>query len=178
MLELLAGQPEAEPIARRRADAALSPLHERVWIPAHNRLAVTDPRLAGYLSSPYLDGRDVNLNAKRIPALHALLGGESNLETVAKGCFTSAREHVEVVADVKDAAKRAVERIHRETEVVVAQSQARAQAARLVSDPAALEAEVAMGQAIEIGVASPVIRVTGVSCVVVSADSWADYVPG
>lgn len=178
MLELLAGQPEAEPIARRRADAALSPLHERVWIPAHNRLAVTDPKLAEYLSSPYLDGRDANLNARRIAALHALLGGESNLETVAKGCFASAREHVEVVADVKEAARRAVDRIHRETEIVVAQSKARSQAARLVSDPAALEAEVAMGQAIEVGVASPVIRVTGVSCVVVSADSWADYVPG
>jgi ATP-dependent helicase HepA len=176
MLELLAGHSEVEPIARRRADAALAPQYQRVWIPAHTLDPVDDPALSEYLSLPYLTGRDVNLNLQRIPALHSLLGGEHNLAPVVESCFTAAREHVEMIADVVQSSTRAAEQVRRETEMVLAQSRARSKAGGLVSDPAALDAEVRMGRAIEIGVAAPVIRVTGVSCVVVSAKSWSDYV--
>ncbi|MFW6600445.1 protein DpdE [Propionibacteriaceae bacterium Y2011] len=176
MVDLLHGRSQVEPIARRRADAALAPQYQRVWIPAHTLVPVDDPGFASYLSLPYVKGRDVNLNFHRIPALHSLLGGENNLAPVAESCFSVAREHVEVVADVVQASQKAAEQVRRETEIVLAQSRARSMAAGLVTDPAALGAEVEMGRAIEAGVAKPVIRVTGVSCVVVSATSWADHV--
>src|SRR5262249_16698775 len=107
MLELLDGRAEGEPIARRRADAALAPQHQRVWVPANPRVPVDDPRFAAYLSQP-LKVPDVNLNLERVRALHTLVGGEANLAPVAEGCFAAAREHVEVVADVVDASRRAV----------------------------------------------------------------------
>jgi ATP-dependent helicase HepA len=176
MLEMLAGRTEVEPIARRRADAALAPQHQRVWIPSHAQIPVDDAELAAYLSLPYLKGRDVNLNFERIGALHTLLGGEANLAPVAENCLAAAREYVAVVADVDAASRKAIEHVRWETEILLAQSRARSQAAGLVLDPAALDVEVEMGRAIEAGVAAPVIRVGGVSCVVVSAQSWADYV--
>ncbi len=176
MVDVLHGRSEVEPIARRRADAALAPRYQRVWIPAHTLVPVDDPKFANYLSLPYVKGRDVNLNFHRIPALHSLLGGEDNLAPVAESCFAVAREHVEGVAEVVQASKKAAEQVRRETEIVLAQSRARSMAGGLVTDPAALSAEVEMGRAIESGVAGPVIRVTGVSCVVISANSWADHV--
>ena len=176
VLALLEERSGVEPIARRRADAALAPQHQRVWIPVHTRVPVGDPKFAEYLSMPFAKGRDVNLNLNRIGALHSLLGGEGNLGPVAEGCLEVALRHVAVVADVEAASRRAAEEVRWQTEVVLAQSQARSQATGFVLDPAALDAEVAMGRAIEAGVALPLIRVGGVSCVVVSAHSWADYV--
>jgi ATP-dependent helicase HepA len=176
VLKLLSGRREFEPIARRRVDAAFAPQHQRVWIPAHTRIAVNDDAFARYLSAPVEKGRDVNLNYNRIAALHSLLGGESNLAPVAEGCLLAAREHVAKIADLHDASKRAVERVRSETEIVLAQSRARSQATGLVVNPAALDEEVAMGKAIEAGVSMPVVQVIGVSCVVVSSQSWADYV--
>lgn len=176
VLALLSGRHEFEPIARRRADAALAPQHQRVWIPADSRIPVIDEAFSRYLSAPLEKGRDVNLNFKRIAALHSLLGGEPNLAPVAEGCLVAARAHVDEITDLHEASKRAVERVRSETEILVAQSSARSQATGLVVDPAALDEEVAMGKAIEAGVGVPVVRVIGVSCVVVSAQSWADYV--
>jgi hypothetical protein len=63
-----------------------------------------------------------------------------------------------------------------ETERALAQSRARSQAAGLVSDPRAFEAEVAIGRAIEAAVTTPTIRLSTVSCVVLSAQPWYDYV--
>lgn len=95
---------------------------------------------------------------------------------VAESCFDVAREQVEVVADVVRASKAAVEQVRRETGLLLAQSRARSEAAGLVADPGALEDEVEIGRAIEAGVADPVIRLSGVSCVVLSATSWSKYV--
>lgn len=176
MLALLNGRPEVEPIARRRADAALAPQHQRVWVPAHTLVPIDDRKFAASLSLPYLKGRDVNLNHQRISALHSLLGGEANLAPVAESCFAVARENVDLVADVVRASQAAVDQVRRETEVVLAQSRARSKAAGLVADPAAFEEEIEIGRAIEAGVAAPVIRLSGVSCVVLSATSWSEYV--
>ena len=176
MLVLLENRHDVEPIARRRADAALAPQHQRVWVPAHTLVPVEDPKFAAYLSMPYVKGRDVNLNLQRIPALHSLLGGEENLAPVAESCFAAAREHVAIVGDVVQASRLAAQQVSRETEIVLAQSRARSQAAGLVADPSALDAEVQIGHAIEVGVADPVVRLVGVSCVVISAKSWADHV--
>lgn len=176
VLELLKEMPEVEPIARRRADAAFAPQHQRVWIPVNTRIPVQDGNFAQYLSLPLEKGRDVNLNLERIGALHSLLGGEANLAVVARGCYEAARQHVEVVADVVAASVRAADLIRRDTEMMLAQSRARARAVGLVTDPLAFEADVAMGRAIEAGVIAPVRRLSGVTCVVVSAQSWADYV--
>ncbi len=95
---------------------------------------------------------------------------------MANACFDAARARVDEVADVVEASKHAVQRVTLETEVLLARSAARAKAAGLVADPDALEGEIELSRAIESGVASPVIRVTGVSVVVVSAQSYADYV--
>jgi ATP-dependent helicase HepA len=176
MLALLNGRSEVEPIARRRADAALAPQHQRVWVPAHTLVPIGDPKFAASLSLPYLKGRDVNLNHQRISALHSLLGGEANLAPVAESCFVVARKHVDAVADVVRASEAAVDQVRRETEVVLAQSRARSKAAGLVADPAVFEDEVEIGRAIEAGVAAPVIRLSGVTCVILSAKSWSEYV--
>lgn len=176
MLALLDGRTDVEPIARRRADAAFAPQHQRVWIPAHTLIPVEDAKFAAKLSLPYVKGRDVNLNHERIPALHSLLGGEANLAPVAESCFEVARERVTQVADIVRASKAAVEQVRRETEVVLAQSRARSEAGGLVADPGALDDEVRIGRAIEAGVADPVLRLSGVSCLVLSAKSWSEYV--
>jgi ATP-dependent helicase HepA len=175
ILEVLAGEREAEPVARRRADAAFRPQHHRVWVPV-NSDPVGDPSLARYLSQPMKDRRDANLNRQRIPALHAILGGEENLEPVARSCYGTAREHVNVVSDVTEASRRAAEQVRAETAYVLAQSTARSQAAGLVSDPSALQPEVALGRAIEVAVTTPMVKLSAVSCVVVSTQPWTDYV--
>ncbi|MBA3430096.1 MAG: restriction endonuclease subunit R [Actinobacteria bacterium] len=176
ILATLDGDAEAAPVARRRADAAFPPQHQRIWVPVNNQGPVTDGRLIEFLGEPMLKNRDVNLNLERIPALHTLVGGEKHLASIAEACFTAARARVDEVSDVVDASKRAVQALRLETEVLLARSAARAKATGLVADPDALESEVELSRAIEVGVASPVVRVTGVSVVVLSAQSFADYV--
>jgi ATP-dependent helicase HepA len=104
------------------------------------------------------------------------VGSEQQLAGVAETCLAVARARVDRVADVVEASKRAAQQVNLETEILLARSGARAKAARLVVDPDALEAEVKLSHAIEAGVTSPVIRLTAVSVVVVSAQSYADYV--
>ena len=176
IMAVLDGDAEATPVARRRADAAFPPQHQRIWLPITSKEPVTDAGLIEYLSQPLLKNRDVNLNFKKIPALYTLVGGEQHLASVANACFKAARTRVDEVADVVEASKRATQQVNLETEILLARSAARAKAAGLVADPDALEGEVALSRAIEAGVSAPVIRVTGVSVVVVSAQSFADYV--
>ncbi len=173
LLKMLDGQHEVEPIARRRADAAFSPQRRRVWIPAHTLIPVANPKLVEYLSRPYIKGPDQNLNPDKIRALYSLLGGEQHLDPVAQSCFAVARDNLADVAAVSEVAGR---RIRRETDVVLAQSRARSRAGGLVADPTSLESEVEIGRAIEAGVIEPTTNLSGVSCVVVSATSWAKYV--
>lgn len=165
-----------EPVARRRADGAFPPMHHRVWVPVNANSAVADPSFAGYLSEPRKDRRDTNLNPQRVAALHALVGGAENLEAVARACFATARGHLNTVTDLVEASSRAAQQVRDEAERVLAQSRARSQAACLVSDPNALEAEIAIDHAIEAAVTTPTVRVSTVSCVVVAAQSWTGYV--
>lgn len=176
-MALLGENADAAPVARRRADAAFPPQHQRIWLPITSTEPVSDPCFVKYLSKPFAKAQgDVNLNAAKIPALHALVGGEQHLASVANACFDAASARIEAVADIVEASKRAVERVTLETEVLLARGAARAKAAGLVVDPDAMEGEIELSRAIESGVSSPVIRVTGVSVVVVSAQSHADYV--
>lgn len=177
MMAVLDENADAAPVARRRADAAFPPQHQRIWLPINSGEPVTDQGFVRYLSEPMVKARgDVNLNSERIPALYALVGGEQHLATAAYTCFDAARARIDEVADVVQASKRAAQRVHMETEVLIARTSARAKASGLVADPDALEGEIELSRAIESGVSSPVIRVTGVSVVVVSAQSFADYV--
>lgn len=176
LLRAMPGNGSSEPIARRRGDAALPPQHRRVWVSASSFDAVENRALEGLLDLPFTKGRDQNLNYDRIGALYSLVGGEANLSSVAQGCLEVARRQVDVAADVVEASRSAGLQVRRETELLIAQSRARSSAAGLVADPAALEAEVAMGRALEQGVLEPSVRVSGVSCVVLSAQTWADYV--
>lgn len=176
LLKVMPGYGSSEPMARRRGDAALPPQHERVWVSASSFAVVEDRALVGLLDLPFTQPRDQNLNHDRIGALHSLAGDQANLASVAQRCLEVARRQVDVVADVVGASKRAGLHVRRETELLVAQCRARSSAAGLVADSAALDAEVAMGRALEEGVLAPSVRVSGVSCVVVSAQTWADYV--
>ena len=165
-----------EPVARRRADGAFPPMHHRVWVPVNSNTAVGNPSLASYLSEPRKDRRDTNLNPQRVAALHALVGGAENLEAVARASYATAREHLNTVSDLVDASRLAAQQVRDETERVLAQSRARSHAAGLVSDTKALEAEIAIDRAIEVAVTTPSVRVSTVSCVVIAAQSWIDYV--
>ncbi len=166
-----------EPIARRRADNALRPQQHRIWVPTTSSDVVDNAQLAAYLSLPMKDGgRDTNLNPERISALHTVVGGEKNFEAVAKSGYQIALDHIQAAADLLDACDKAADNVRTETERVLAQSRARSQAAGLVSDPRALETEVAIGRAIEKAVTNPIIRLTTVSCVVLSTQPWSDYV--
>lgn len=178
ILGVLKEHPEVEPIARRRADAAFAPQHQRVWVPVNTRMPVTDDALSSYLGEPLKKMRDVNLGRKdqRDRALVNILGGEDGMESVARECFAAARSHLDEVADLTEATEQAAAYVRRETEMLIAQSRARAQATGLVTDPSSLDDEVRMGQAIEAGVLTPSVRLSGVVCVVVSAQSWSDYV--
>jgi ATP-dependent helicase HepA len=185
ILQVLGGGSQFEPVARRRADAAFPPEQVRVWVSAHSEQPVSSDGLVAFLDQRFSPPRgetagfiDQNLNYERIGALHTILGGEENLAPVAHACFDSALARVKVTADVIEASARAVTKVRGETEVILAQSLARSRAAGLVSDPSAFEREVAMGHAIEVGVAEPVVRLAGVSCVVVSAQPWKSYVSG
>lgn len=178
LLDVLKGQSDTVPVARRRADTAFRPQHHRVWVPVNTQQPVVDPALAADLSQPFTKNRDVNLNSHRIPALHTLLGGEKYLAPVAEGCLLVARRHLEVVSDIVQMSLQAGERVRRETGDLIAQSLARSQAASLVGDPASLDAQVVMGKALEASVTAPAIRLSAVSCVVISARSWAAYVQG
>ena len=139
IVNAMADYGDAESVARRRADTAFPPQHQRVWIPTQR--SGTGAR-SGFrrLSRPTADKErgDVNLNLERIPALHTLLGGEANLASVAEQLLCAARQHVEQVADVVEASRRAGQKVSRDTEKLIAQSRARAQAAGLVMDPASL----------------------------------------
>ncbi|EGD43979.1 putative type III restriction enzyme, res subunit [Nocardioidaceae bacterium Broad-1] len=178
ILAVLKEHPEAEPVARRRADAAFAPQHQRVWIPVHTREPIVDDMLIKYLSQPLEKMRDVNLGRKagRIRALHTILGGADGMESIARACFNAARSYLDEIADLTAATEQAAARVRRDTDVLIAQSRARARAAGLVTDPSSFDDEVRMGQAIETGVLTPSVRLSGVVCVVVSAQSWSDYV--
>ncbi|MEH3135978.1 MAG: protein DpdE [Mycolicibacterium neoaurum] len=176
ILKAIGDNREMDPVARRRADAALRPKHHRVWVPVNSSTAVADSQFEGYLSEPHRDRRDTNLNPQRIGALHALIGGEENFDSVATGCYMTARAHLDAISDLVAASRTAAEQVRFETDRVLAQSRARSQAAGLVSDPKALEAEIAIDRAIEAAVTMPSVRVSTVSCVVVAAQPWTDYV--
>ncbi|MBP2210858.1 ATP-dependent helicase HepA [Rhodococcus ruber] len=166
-----------EPIARRRADNALRPQQHRIWVSTTSSDVVENSQLAAYLSLPMKNGgRDTNLNPERISALHTVVGGEKNFEVVARSCYQIALDHLQAAADLIDVCDKAADNVRTETERVLAQSRARSQAAGLVGDPRALDAEVAIGRAIEKAVMNPTTRLTTVSCVILSAHSWSDYV--
>lgn len=176
VLKAIGDHREMEPVARRRADAALRPMHHRVWVPVNSNTAVVDSQFERYLSEPRRDRRDTNLNPQRIAALHSLIGGGENFDSVATGCYTTARAHLDAVSDLVAASRTAAEQVRYETDRVLAQSRARSRAAGLVSDPKALEAEVAIDRAIKVAVTKPSVRVSTVSCVVIAARPWSDFV--
>ena len=131
-----------------------------------------------YLDEPLREKRDVNLNAKRIPALHTVLGGEEYLAPIAHECEDVARQHLVQIAGLIERSRRAVDQIRGETVTLTAQHAARSAAEGLVADPESLKIELELSRAIEAGVLDPVVRLSGVSCVVVSAQSWSDFVQG
>ncbi|WP_375502632.1 protein DpdE [uncultured Jatrophihabitans sp.] len=176
VLAVLAGNIELEPICRRRADAAFRPQHHRIWIPTNTAQTVGSPALIELLSRSYSASSDKNLNSQRIAALHAVLGGEENLAPFATACHETALQRVTDIADVVEASRRAGDQVRRQTDSLLAQSRARSHAGGLVTDPSALDTDVALGRALEAAVTTPAIRLSTVSCVVLASQPWGVYV--
>lgn len=177
LLDVLNGQAEMGPVAVRRADAALPPFQHRIWIPANTLEAVTDIEDLRFLNSAFRpEGRDVNLNLKRIEASHNVLGGERNFSSVAVGCADEARKQLRTLTDLESRCEFARQRIQRETDGLVAQSRARRQAAGLVGDANAFELDVALGRALESSVQSPSISMAAVTCIVRASEPWGIHV--
>lgn len=177
VLEIIGDSHEMRPIARRRADTAFRPQHHRIWVLANNTGDIVhDQRLTAYLSAPVNERRDTNLNVERISALHQLVGGQDNLEPLARTALDAARQHLAVLSDLTEATRRAAIAVRDETDRIVSQSRARKKAHGLVADPGVLDAEVELGRAIEKSVTDPTVTVSAVRCVVVSAENWRSYV--
>lgn len=176
VLDVLDGDVQFRPIAVRRADSALPPFQHRVWIPVNSLEAVTDSDELRFLNSMFhADGRDVNLNIQRMSALHNVLGGESYFSPIAMGCATAARQQLGALINLEARCESARQKIQRETDGLLAQSRARRSAAGLVADPLALEAELAIGRALETGVLSPNIILSAITCVVRAAEPWGNH---
>jgi ATP-dependent helicase HepA len=177
ILEILSDAKHATPIALRRADVALSPFMRRVWMPVNTADCVSDPNDLRFLDAPYktVPG-DVNLSPRRVDALYGVMGGRQLFVDVARDCENNARLQLEAVSDMRALCEVAALRVRQQTDKLVAQSRARAQASGLVGDGTALDAEIALGRALEEGVSHPVIRLASVTCLVRSATSWTTYV--
>lgn len=163
-------------VARRRGDAALAPVFRRIWIAVNDMAPVEDESIVAYLNQPVLKGRDVNLNAHRIPALHSVLGGEHVLTSLGPEAYAIARSHLSQIADLTRVTEAAARKARAKTDLLVAQTKARQAASSLVVDPEAWASEIRVGRALEKGVTSPSIRLTAVTCLVRSAQSWSEYV--
>lgn len=163
-------------VARRRGDAALAPVFRRIWIPVNDMAPVEDDDVVVYLNQPVLKGRDVNLGAARIAALHGVLGGAGVLQAVGPEGYSVARAHLSQIADLVRVTESAAATVGARTDLLVAQTNARQAASGLVADPEAWTREIAVGRALEEGVTSPSIRLTAVTCLVRSAQSWSEYV--
>lgn len=163
-------------VARRRGDAALAPAFRRIWIAVNDMAPVEDDEVIAYLNQPVVKGRDVNLNASRIAALHAVLGGEGVLQRVGPEGYAIALDHLSSTADLVRVTTRAAATVSERTDLLVAQTKARQVASGMVADPGAWTREIAIGRALEDGVTAPSIRLTAVTCLVRSAQSWSEYV--
>lgn len=177
LLDILNGKAEMRPVAVRRADAALPPFQHRIWIPVNTLEAVTDRDDLRFLNSRFRpEGRDVNLNLRRIEALHNVLGGERNFSSIATGCADAARQQLHTLTDLESRCEFARQRIQRETDGLVAQSRARRQASGLVADADAFELDVTLGRALESSVQSPSVSLASVTCIVRASEPWGDHV--
>lgn len=176
VIDALGRGSEGLPVARRRGDAALSPVFRRVWVALNDMRPVQDLEVVAYLNQPLVQGRDVNLSADRINALHTVLGGEAALQQMGPEGYGIARAHLSQVTDLVNMTDRARATVSEQTDLLVAQTKARQAASGLVADPRAWDREIAVGRALEVGVAEPSIRLTAVTCLVRSAQSWSEYV--
>lgn len=176
VLEALGQGPEGLAVARRQGDAALSPFFKRIWIPVNDMRPLEDETLVRYLNEPVAPGRDVNLNASRIAALHTVLGGDHVLQTLGPEGYSIAENHLRQVADLVNVTRRATAAVQSRTDLLVAQTKARQAAAGYVPDPQVWDREIAVGRALRAGVSTPSIRLTAVTCLVRSAQSWSEYV--
>lgn len=168
---------DALSIVRRRADSALPPQRHRVWVSASHGEAIENPGLAEYLNRPVSKSTGVkSIKGKLNSVLNSVFGNQTTLESTARASLEVATAHVERLSGVREASERAVQQVVLETELLRARSNARRRAGTLVADPRALELEIALGEAIQEGVASPVVRMTGARVVIVSRESYTDHV--
>ncbi|MFC6154817.1 protein DpdE [Nocardioides yefusunii] len=168
---------DALSIVRRRADSALPPQRHRIWVPATHATAIEDPGFAEYLNKPVSESTGVkSIKGKLNSVLYSVFGNQDTLESTSRASLEVATAHVEQLSGVRQASECAVQQVALETELLRARSNARSQAGTLVADPRALELEIALGEAIQEGVASPIVRMTGARVVIVSRESYADHV--
>lgn len=169
------------PPLRRRADAALPPFTRRVWIPANAQESVTDSPTLAVLNRRYArppDGLDVNMNAHRIAAVHALFGGEEGFALSATECWRVALRELESTTDLNALCGAAALTLSMQATVLAAQAEARRSAGSLVADADALELDRDLARALSLGITRPHVRLLAVTCLVRSSEPWVNYVPG
>ena len=159
---------------RRRADRALAPFTQAVWIASDTETAVEDPRLTSWLESPYRRAAtDVNLNVDRIRAVHNLFRGESGFITGATSAESAARRELARITDLPAQINSAVASLRSEHAIFAAQSAARRSAGRLLDENSLGSQDSAVANALVRGLESPLIRLLAVTCLVRSRDRWA-----
>ncbi len=161
---------------RRRADRALAPFTQTVWIASDTEIAVENPRLTSWLESPYRrTANDVNLSVDRIRAVHDLFRGESGFITGATSAESAARHELARITDLPAQINLAAANLRSEQAIHAAQAAARGLAGRLLDEADSSSQDIAVANALVRGLESPLVRLLAVTCLVRSRDRWATH---
>jgi ATP-dependent helicase HepA len=161
---------------RRQADQSLAPFLLRVWIPAFQPQAVSDPELLVWLNQPYAhDVGDKNLSGDRLADLHDLFGDEQHLARAGRLAEEAAREQLIQTSELRSRARAAAEHARQRIAISAAQAEARQAAGRLLSDTESYLTDVAVAEALAAGLEQPNIRLAAVTCLIRSATAWGDH---
>jgi ATP-dependent helicase HepA len=159
---------------RRQADCLLAPFTRRVWAQLGRTITAVDlPGQLAWLDHPYKPsqerGNDVNLNAERIGGLYALFGGRERYSGVARSAEKAARDELTRVADLTARCDEARRYATASLTVRRAQAEARQAAGRILTDTESFATDVAIAGALVAGLATPVVKVISVTCMVRAA---------
>jgi len=161
---------------RRQADQSFPPFLLRIWVPAFQTLAVSDPELLAWLNQPYAhDVGDRNLNIDRLATLHDLFGGHQQFARAARLAEEAARRRLVETSELQPRARAAAEHARQRIAISAAQAEARRAAGRLLGDTESYLTDVAVAEALAAGLEQPHIRLAAVTCLIRSATAWSDH---
>jgi len=161
---------------RRQADQSFPPFLLRIWVPAFQTLAVSDPELLAWLNQPYAhDVGDRNLNIDRLATLHDLFGGHQQFARAARLAEEAARRRLVETSELQPRARAAAEHARQRIAISAAQAEARRAAGRLLGDTESYLTDVAVAEALAAGLEEPQIRLAAVTCLIRSGTAWSDH---